>query len=68
VSTVYREGGGVNQDDALRTEAEYDAAVAEMDALLDTDPQPGTPEFARLERLSALVAAYDAVHHRMEGE
>lgn len=49
----------------LRDEAEYDAAVAEIDALLDADPPPGTPEYERLEFLSVLVEAYDERHYPM---
>jgi len=49
----------------LRNDAEYDAAVAEMDALIDRDPPPppGSPESDRLEFLSVLVEAYDEEHH-----
>lgn len=45
----------------IRTEEEYEAALAQIDAL--GDPQPGTPEGDRLELLFLLVEAYeDAVH------
>ena len=47
----------------LRNNAEYDAAVAEMDALIDRDPPRGSPESDRLEFLSVLVEAYDEDHH-----
>jgi HTH-type transcriptional regulator/antitoxin HigA len=43
----------------IRTEKEYNAIVAEMDALLDLDPGEGTSEYDRLELLSVLVAAYE---------
>ena len=43
----------------LRTAAEYDAAVAEIDILLDADPAPGTPDAERLEFLAVLVEAYE---------
>lgn len=43
----------------LRTPGEYDAAAAEIDRLLDLDPQPGTEDFDRLEMLSLLVEDYD---------
>ncbi|HKP74159.1 MAG TPA: helix-turn-helix domain-containing protein [Longimicrobiaceae bacterium] len=49
----------------LRSEAEYDAAVAEIDALLDQDPVPGSEEDERLEFLSLLVEAYDDEHFQM---
>ena len=46
----------------LRTDEEYEAAVAEVDALLDADPQPGTVEFERLEFLSVLIEEYEDQH------
>ena len=46
----------------LRTDEEYEAAVAEVDALLDADPQPGTVEFERLEFLSVLIEEYEDAH------
>jgi len=49
----------------LRNEKEYDAAVAEMDALLDRHSPVGSPEHDRLELLSVLVEAYDEEHHAM---
>ena len=49
----------------LRSEAEYDAAVAEIDALLELEPARGTPEYDRLDLLSVLVEAYDEEHYRM---
>lgn len=47
----------------LRDEAEYDAAVAEIDDLLDREVAEGTPDFERLEFLSVLVEAYDDEHY-----
>jgi HTH-type transcriptional regulator / antitoxin HigA len=49
----------------LRDEREYDAAVAEIDELLDRDPPKGSAEFERLEFLSALVELYDDEHYPM---
>ena len=46
----------------LRNEEEYDTAVAEIDTLLDADPQPGSEEYDRLEFLSVLVQAYEDSH------
>ena len=46
----------------LRNEKEYDCAVAEIDTLLDTDPQPGSEAYERLEFLSVLVQAYEDTH------
>jgi HTH-type transcriptional regulator/antitoxin HigA len=47
----------------LRNNREYDAAVAELDDLLDQDPREGTEEFDRLELLTVLIEAYDEEHH-----
>jgi HTH-type transcriptional regulator/antitoxin HigA len=44
----------------LRTDDEYDAAVAEIDRLLDLNPQAGSDEYDRLELLSLLVEDYDS--------
>jgi HTH-type transcriptional regulator/antitoxin HigA len=46
-------------DRPIRTEKEYAASVAEIDALLDLDPRRGSAEFDRLELLSILVEAYE---------
>jgi HTH-type transcriptional regulator/antitoxin HigA len=50
----------------LRSHAEYDGAVAEIDRLLDLDPQPSTPEYDRLELLSVLVEEYEARHYPID--
>ncbi|HEX6373263.1 MAG TPA: helix-turn-helix domain-containing protein [Longimicrobium sp.] len=50
----------------LRSQADYDGAVAEIDRLLDLDPQPSTPEHDRLELLSVLVEDYEARHHPID--
>ncbi len=39
----------------IKNEGEYDATLAEIDSLLDLDPDPGTPEADRLEVLTLLV-------------
>lgn len=49
----------------LRSAAEYDAAVAEIAALMDQEPARGTPSHDRLDVLTLLVAAYDDAHHPM---
>jgi len=46
----------------LRTEEEYDAAVAEIDRLLDLDPAPSSADSDRLELLAVLVEDYEARH------
>jgi len=50
----------------LRNEAEYTAAVAEIDQLLDLDPPPHSEAYERLEFLSVLVHAYEEVHFPLE--
>lgn len=45
----------------VRTEADYDAALVEVDALMDAEP--GSPEGDRLDVLVTLVQAYEARHH-----
>ena len=46
----------------LRTVKEYNAAVAEVDRLLDENPKRGTTKHDRLEFLSVLIAAYEDAH------
>ena len=46
----------------LRTVKEYNAAVAEVDKLLDLNPKKGSPEDDRLEFLSVLIEAYEDEH------
>ncbi len=50
----------------LRNEAEYTAAVAEIEQLLDTDPPPHAEAYERLEFLSVLVQAYEDTHFPLE--
>lgn len=44
----------------IRTETDYQAALKEIESLLDS--QPGTPEGDRLDILVTLVEAYEARH------
>jgi HTH-type transcriptional regulator/antitoxin HigA len=50
----------------LRNEAEYTAAVAEIDQLLDLDPPPQSEAYERLEFLPVLVHAYEEAHFPLE--
>jgi antitoxin component HigA of HigAB toxin-antitoxin module len=50
----------------LRNEAEYTAAVMEIDQLLDLDPPPHSEAYERLEFLSVLVHAYEEAHFPLE--
>lgn len=45
----------------VRTEVEYDAALRDIDALMDA--RTGTPDGDRLEVLVTLVQAYETRHH-----
>jgi HTH-type transcriptional regulator / antitoxin HigA len=45
----------------IRSEADYDEALREIEALFDSPPD--TPEADRLDVLVALVEAYEAHHH-----
>lgn len=47
---------------AIRTEADYLAALSEVSALIDLDPAADTPQGERLEVLGTLVQAYEAKH------
>jgi len=49
----------------LRTEEEYDAALAQIDELLDLDPPEASEEDDLLQFLTVLVEAYDEEHYPM---
>lgn len=44
----------------IRSDADYKATLREVSALVDSDPDPGTPEGDRLDVLATLVEAYEA--------
>ena len=46
----------------IRTESDYKAALRQISALMEADPEPGTPEGDRLDILATLVQAYEARH------
>lgn len=48
----------------IRTEAEHEAALAEIEKLWDAPP--GSPECDRLEVLATLVEAYEEKHHPID--
>ncbi len=54
----------MNMIRSIKTEADYDAALAEITTLMDTEP--GTPEGDRLDVLVTLVEAYEAKHWRID--
>jgi len=49
----------------LRTEEEYDAAIARIEELLGEDPVAGGDEHEELQFLSLLVEAYEDEHYPM---
>jgi len=44
----------------IKTESDYDAALARIEELIDRNPDPGTPEADELEVLSLLVEEYES--------
>ncbi|MET3916229.1 HTH-type transcriptional regulator/antitoxin HigA [Variovorax sp. OAS795] len=51
---------------AIRTDADYRAALREVSALIDLDPDRESPEGERLEVIGTLVQAYEAEHHPID--
>lgn len=51
---------------AIRTEADYLAALQELSLLIDLDPSANQPEGERLEVLGTLVQAYEAKHYPID--
>jgi HTH-type transcriptional regulator/antitoxin HigA len=50
----------------IRSEADHRVALAEVSALMDRDPDLGTPEGDRLEVLVTLVQAYESKRYAIE--
>ena len=50
----------------LKSEADYDWALAELEAYFDHLPEPGTADADRFDVLTDLVNAYEARHHAIE--
>jgi hypothetical protein len=44
----------------IKSEKEYESALAEINALMDRDPDPGTPEADRLELLTLLEETFES--------
>ncbi|HKY94572.1 MAG TPA: hypothetical protein VJL84_04670 [Kiloniellales bacterium] len=51
----------------LRSEADYDRAIAEIERYFDSEPLPGTPEAAHFDLLVALIERYEADHWPIAG-
>ena len=47
----------------IHNDVDYKATLKEISALMDLDPEPGTPDGDRLDILSTLVQAYEATHY-----
>lgn len=50
----------------LRTEAEYENAVAEVDRLVRMKPKSGSEEYDRLELLGVLISDYEDRHNPID--
>jgi len=50
---------------AIRTEREYDAAVARLNALVDEVGNTKDARYRLIETLSVLIEAYDSEHHSL---
>lgn len=46
----------------IHTEDDYRAALADISALMESDPAPDTPDGDRLDILATQVQAYEARH------
>ena len=51
---------------AIRSEADYEWALGEIEAYFDDEPTRGTPEAERFDVLAALAEAYEAREHPIE--
>lgn len=56
---------GFTKPRVLRTEAEYEAAITEIELLLDEDVEAGSEGFDRLDFLSVLVEHYEDARYPM---
>ena len=44
----------------LRSEADYDAALEEIERYFDKEPKPGTPDADRFDLVALIIEDYDA--------
>lgn len=51
---------------AIRTEADYDWALTEIEPYFERQPEPGSPDADRFDVLAALVKVYEDQHHPIE--
>jgi HTH-type transcriptional regulator / antitoxin HigA len=50
----------------LRSEAEYDAALKEIERYFENEPKPGTPDADRFDLLAMIVEDYEGKHWPIE--
>ena len=50
----------------IRTEADYEAALEEIAAYFEKEPEIGSPEADRFDVLAALIKVYEDRHHPIE--
>lgn len=66
LETIMREARNHSPVHVPHDEAEYDALIEEIEALLDEDPARDTEAYERLELLSVLAETYEREHHPVE--
>jgi HTH-type transcriptional regulator/antitoxin HigA len=50
----------------IHTEEDYRAALKNVSALFDNEPEPGTPEGDYFEVMITLIEAYEAKHFHLD--
>ena len=50
----------------IKSEADYEWALAEIEPYFDREPEPGTEDAARFDVLATLIEAYEAKHWPIE--
>ena len=50
----------------IQSERDHQTALQQISALMESDPDPGTPQGDRLDILATLVQAWEARHHPIE--
>ena len=50
------------QIEAIRSEAEYEAALDEIEKFFEAEPAPGSADAARFQELLAAVSSYEREH------
>jgi HTH-type transcriptional regulator/antitoxin HigA len=50
----------------IRTEADYNWALQEIESYFEREPESGSPEADRFDVLAALIEAYERRHHAIE--